>query len=377
MTRFVVLTYANDLTGKAIQYVSDYKRQIVLAKPAGLFDKPGSITFPFELFLFVYCYRLWFVYINYFKRRNESIEIDQFHRHFEKFIGTSKIGVVKVKCDQTEQSYLGEGFFGKVYKAEMIYPKEEIVAAKFVTDFKSVLKDATALEKELRILNLLSTPSGNKNLVGFYGIAYHYSNQTFEIGIVLQFCAGGTIKNRLDGIRTDYSFPANVSSEILESLDKWGLQVVNGMKYLESRNVIHGDLSARNVLLDEAGNAKVSDFGMSLRLYQYEEYAHPGQSVFPWRHMSIEAIRDLKFSVKSDVWSFGVLLWEFYTFGETPWDGIEWNADFVQLLIDGHVLREPPYGGPLYKKVMLPCWNAEALGRPSFGKLELLLSRAD
>lgn len=98
MTRFVVLTYANDLTGKAIQYVSDYKRQIVLAKPAGLFDKPGSITFPFELFLFVYCYRLWFVYINYFKRRNESIEIDQFHRHFEKFIGTSKIGVVKVKC---------------------------------------------------------------------------------------------------------------------------------------------------------------------------------------------------------------------------------------------------------------------------------------
>lgn len=142
-----------------------------------------------------------------------------------------------IYLDQTEQSYLGEGFFGKVYKAEMIYPKEEIVAAKFVTDFKSVLKDATALEKELRILNLLSTPSGNKNLVGFYGIAYHYSNQTFEIGIVLQFCAGGTIKNRLDGIRTDYSFPANVSSEILESLDKWGLQVVNGMKYLESRNV--------------------------------------------------------------------------------------------------------------------------------------------
>ncbi|XP_035711836.1 probable LRR receptor-like serine/threonine-protein kinase At1g07650 isoform X1 [Folsomia candida] len=373
MTRFVCITYANDLVGKAFQFITDYKRLIVLAKPASLWDKSG-VSFPIQLFMFMYCYRLWFIYINYFKRRNESKEIVLFHQNFEKFVGEEKIGVVKVKCDQSDQNCLGEGFFGKVYKAEMVHPKEEIVAVKFITDFKSVLKDATALQQELKVLTLLtSTSDESTNLVRFKGIAWHFSDFTYQVAIVLQYCEGGTVKNYLDGIRLDYSFPRNVTSEILESLETWGLQVVNAMKFLESKNVIHGDLSARNVLLDEQRNAKVSDFGMSLKLYQYEEYAHPGQSVFPWRHMSIEAIRDLKFSVKSDVWSFGVLLWEFYTFGETPWAGIEWNGGFVKLLMDGYALRQPDFEGHIYTEVMLPCWNMNPCERPSFEMLEALL----
>ncbi|XP_035712057.1 insulin receptor-related protein [Folsomia candida] len=374
LTRFVCITYVNDLTGKAFELVSDYKRQVILSKPAGISDKPG-MTFPIQIFMFIFCYRLWFIYINYFKRRNESLEIDHFHRNFEKFVDEEEIRVVKVKCDQYDDNYLGEGFFGKVYKADMILPKSEIVAIKFITDFKSMLKDATALQKELQVLTLLSSSSSheNKNLVGFHGIAWHYSNYSYQIGIVLQYCARGTVKGYLDDIRNDYSFPGNVTSETLEALEKWGRQVVDAMKFLESRNIIHGDLSARNVLLDGQENAKLSDFGMSLKLYQYEEYTHPEQSVFPWRNMAIEVLRDLKFSIKSDVWSFGVLLWEFYTFGETPWAEVEWNGNFVNLLMDGYALKQLKYGGKIYTEVMLPCWNIDAGRRPSFTKLEKLL----
>lgn len=133
---------------------------------------------------------------------------------------------------------MGEGFFGKVYKAEMVHPKEEIVAVKFITDFKSVLKDATALQQELKVLTLLtSTSDESTNLVRFKGIAWHFSDFTYQVAIVLQYCEGGTVKNYLDGIRLDYSFPRNVTSEILESLETWGLQVVNAMKFLESKNV--------------------------------------------------------------------------------------------------------------------------------------------
>lgn len=64
--------------------------------------------------------------------------------------------------------------------------------------------------------------------------------------------------------------------------------------------------------------------------------------------MAIEVLRDLKFSIKSDVWSFGVLLWEFYTFGETPWAEVEWNGNFVNLLMDGYALKQLKYGGKIY-----------------------------
>lgn len=127
----------------------------------------------------------------------------------------------------------------------MILPKSEIVAIKFITDFKSMLKDATALQKELQVLTLLSSSSSheNKNLVGFHGIAWHYSNYSYQIGIVLQYCARGTVKGYLDDIRNDYSFPGNVTSETLEALEKWGRQVVDAMKFLESRNVVYHIIS--------------------------------------------------------------------------------------------------------------------------------------
>ncbi|XP_035712982.1 discoidin domain-containing receptor 2-like [Folsomia candida] len=143
--------------------------------------------------------------------------------------------------------------------------------------FKSMLKDATALEKELQILSLLSS-HGNPNLVGFHGNAWHFSNFTHHVGIVLQYCAGGMVTHYLDEIRYQDSFPSNVKPQMFKTLDKWSIQIVNAMKYLESRNIIHGDLAARNVLLDGHQNAKLADFGMSPKLYQYQEYALPGQS---------------------------------------------------------------------------------------------------
>lgn len=150
MTRFVCITYANDLVGKAFQFITDYKRLIVLAKPASLWDKSG-VSFPIQLFMFMYCYRLWFIYINYFKRRNESKEIVLFHQNFEKFVGEEKIGVVKVKC--------GKGFCNI-----FIFTYEKEMKSKLPKNYTS----KKLCKKVLQILALSKVPENCNNFLGHY-----------------------------------------------------------------------------------------------------------------------------------------------------------------------------------------------------------------
>lgn len=123
----------------------------------------------------------------------------------------------------------------------------------------------------------------------------------------------------------------------------WAFQVARGMEYLASRRVLHGDLAARNILLADNNVVKICDFGLAKSMYKSENYKKKSDGPLPIKWMAIESIRDRVFSTQSDVWSFGIVLWEFFSFAKTPYPGMEANEQLYHKLVDGYRMECPEY----------------------------------
>ena len=152
-------------------------------------------------------------------------------------------------------------------------------------------------------------------------------------------------------------------------------QIADGMAYLESQHFIHRDLAARNILVSENNECKIADFGLA-RLIQDDEYTAREGAKFPIKWTAPEAALYNRFTIKSDVWSYGILLTELITHGRIPYPGMT-NGEVLAKVEQGY--RMPAPAGcpdPLYK-VMLDCWKAEADDRPTFESLKYLLEDYD
>jgi serine/threonine protein kinase len=149
----------------------------------------------------------------------------------------------------------------------------------------------------------------------------------------------------------------------------WGHQIAEGMHYLESRAIVHRDLAARNILIKKPDHIKISDFGLSRIIQSNEDcfYAKTN-SLVPVKWLAIESICERKFTHKSDVWSYGVCLWEIFTFCAKPYNEIE-AIDLVKSLLKGVRLTKPNMVGLEIYTIMLRCWLEEPLARPSFKEL--------
>jgi serine/threonine protein kinase len=157
--------------------------------------------------------------------------------------------------------------------------------------------------------------------------------------------------------------------EALEEGDLFSFahQIAVGMSYLASMNLIHRDLACRNVLVGENKILKVSDFGLSKEIDGV--YASKSNTKLPLRWMSPEAITHRLFSEKSDIWSYGVCLWEICTLGKIPYED-KTNAEVVKSVTKSVLLERPRTCHDEIYKMMLDCWKMKASDRPTFKDIE-------
>ncbi|XP_063602901.1 vascular endothelial growth factor receptor 1-like [Penaeus indicus] len=167
---------------------------------------------------------------------------------------------------------------------------------------------------------------------------------------------------------------ASETSFCTRSLFLWAFQIAKGMEYLAFKKVLHGDLAARNILLTEDNVVKISDFGLAKDIYRKENYHKKSKGPMPVKWLAIECLREGIFSTQSDVWSFGVVLWEIFSLGQNPYAGVEFDETFIAKVEEGVRLEKPKYATFNMYCTMRDCWAKNPLDRPSFPDLEARLS---
>ncbi|CAH3107683.1 unnamed protein product [Porites lobata] len=262
---------------------------------------------------------------------------------------TTEIERSKTKLDRL----IGQGEFADVYKGTLQTPKgKEIVAIKVLRPGSNE-KNQKDFLSEASIMGQFDHP----NVIALKGVV----TQSRPMMILTEFLESGSLDNFLKGRNGQ-----------IAAIQLLGMArgVANGMVYLSEMNFIHRDLAARNILVGENMSCKVSDFGLSRELADDKpdsEYETQGGKI-PVRWTAPEALQHRKFSSASDVWSYGILLWEIMSFAERPyWD---WNNyDVIGRVETGYRLP-PPTGCPkVVHGLMLECWEADKNKRPKFAEI--------
>ncbi|XP_015249625.1 PREDICTED: tyrosine-protein kinase Mer [Cyprinodon variegatus] len=159
-----------------------------------------------------------------------------------------------------------------------------------------------------------------------------------------------------------------------QNLLRFMVDIALGMEYLSSRNFLHRDLAARNCMLRDDLTVCVADFGLSKKIYSGDYYRQGRISKMPVKWIALESLADRVFTVKSDVWAFGVTMWEIATRGMTPYPGVQ-NHEIYDYLVEGHRLKQPPNCLDELYEIMYSCWRADPVDRPLFPQLREMLEK--
>jgi len=269
---------------------------------------------------------------------------------------------------------LGEGEFGFVFKGKLKTTNDAGQSAEIDVAVKTIkLEECTTADKEAFVEEGLRMKGlRHPNVMHLIGICLSdqdasaaKSTTSFSPQVILPFMKNGDLRNYLFNARSS----GQVKQFTLLRLLRFGLDVAEGMRYLASKNVIHRDLAARNCMLDENLSAVVSDFGLSKQIYSQNYYRQTHIKKMPVKWMAIESLGDYIFTSMSDVWSFGVTMWEILTFSQVPYPGIS-NSEVYQELRRGARLTKPPTCvSEVWCKVVLPCWSAQTASRITFEQL--------
>ncbi|XP_013009820.1 fibroblast growth factor receptor 3 isoform X7 [Cavia porcellus] len=267
---------------------------------------------------------------------------------------------------------LGEGCFGQVVMAEAIgidkdrAAKPVTVAVKMLKD-DATDKDLSDLVSEMEMMKMIGK---HKNIINLLGAC----TQGGPLYVLVEYAAKGNLREYLRARRPpglDYSFDTCKLPEeqlTFKDLVSCAYQVARGMEYLASQKCIHRDLAARNVLVTEDNVMKIADFGLARDVHNLDYYKKTTNGRLPVKWMAPEALFDRVYTHQSDVWSFGVLLWEIFTLGGSPYPGIP-VEELFKLLKEGHRMDKPANCTQDLYMIMRECWHAVPSQRPTFKQL--------
>ncbi|XP_034485733.1 tyrosine kinase receptor Cad96Ca [Drosophila innubila] len=284
-------------------------------------------------------------------------------------------------CDQWEFprhrlkffNILGEGAFGQVWRCEAT----DMDGSGDVTTVavKTLKESAAEVEKKdlLSELEVMKTLEAHVNVVRLLGCCTD-KDPTF---VILEYVNRGKLQAYLRNSRAERHYGnTHGKSNILTSgdLTSFMYQVAKGMDYLTSRGIIHRDLAARNILITDDHTCKVADFGFARDIITSKIYERKSEGKLPIRWMATESLYDNIFSIKSDIWSFGILMWEIVTLGSTPYPGIS-AADVMRKVRDGYRLEKPEHCRRELYNIMYYCWSHDVNERPTFAEIIKMLDK--
>uniref|UniRef100_A0A7N6AFS8 Receptor protein-tyrosine kinase n=1 Tax=Anabas testudineus TaxID=64144 RepID=A0A7N6AFS8_ANATE len=247
---------------------------------------------------------------------------------------------------------LGSGAFGTVYKGLWVPEGEDV---KIPVAIK-VLREATSPKANKEILDeaYVMASVEHPHVCRLLGICL-----TSTVQLVTQLMPYGCL---LDYVKENKD---NIGSQHLLN---WCVQIAKGMNYLEERHLVHRDLAARNVLVKTPQHVKITDFGLAKLLNADEKEYHADGGKVPIKWMALESILNRTYTHQSDVWSYGVTVWELMTFGTKPYDGIP-ASEIARVLEKGERLPQPPICTIDVYMIMVKCWMIDADSRPHFREL--------
>ncbi|XP_013390179.1 mast/stem cell growth factor receptor Kit-like [Lingula anatina] len=265
---------------------------------------------------------------------------------------------------------INKGAFVLVFKGSVfnMYGKKKwtTVAIKTTRDEK----DAVVIRDLMNELKVMMELSVHPNVVSLLGsctrdggvpmvITEYLSNGDLQTFLRNDRSQNKTVYNNLHG---------NSMSLTSRDLMKFALDVARGMSYLSSSAILHRDLAARNVLVSEDKTCKITNFGFAKDVIESHQYERNSEGRLPVRWMSPEALHDNIFTTQSDVWAYGVLLWEIVTLGSSPYPGMS-ARQVIEAVTEGYRMPQPPHCSQDMYSIMLSCWEVNPRSRPTFQSL--------
>lgn len=258
---------------------------------------------------------------------------------------------------------LGQGSFGMVYEGiakDIVKGEAEIrVAVKTVNE-------SASLRERIEFLNEASVMKGFSchHVVRLLGVV----SKGQPTLVVMELMAHGDLKSYLRSLRPDAENNPGSPPPTLREMVQMAAEIADGMAYLNAKKFVHRDLAARNCMVAEDFTVKIGDFGMTRDIYETDYYRKGGKGLLPVRWMAPESLKDGVFTANSDVWSFGVVLWEISSLAEQPYQGLS-NEQVLKFVMDGGCLERPENCAERLHNLMQMCWQYNPKMRPSFTEI--------